>query len=212
MRHDIVAIENAQRRSVFHYRRHVAAEMNDQAVGNIVLANGGFSRSRFLRHQLEIFPELFWIRPGHGASLSSQRVHDEIRAIRAESCLGPAVPAIIQFAAAKQIRQPELLGDRGPKSFADETPNFDWRCLARMPINLDPSLYSDRAKILLERNRAAVSRQLDLSPSWSRRRAARETDFVRAGRRQIAAPIFGDECNPFDPSDHAARFQFDVDV
>src|SRR2546423_4668584 len=158
-------------------------EMNDQTTADIALTNRGFSGSGEFRYWLEIFPESFWVRPWDRPPLSSQRVNDEIRAIRAEPHFGPAVHAVVQFAAPEQIRQPELLGDCRAKSFAGETSNFDSGRLARVPINLDPRFQSHRAEILRERNPATVPRQLDLSPSWPRRCTTRKPHFVRAVRR-----------------------------
>ena len=75
-----------------------------------------------------------------------------------------------------------------------------------MAANLDPRFHSQRANIFCER----FSGQPDLSPSWPRWRAARETDFIRSVRGQIATPICRRERNPLDVLNRAVRFNFDL--
>src|SRR5437588_8439765 len=81
-----------------------------------VLANGRFSGANILRDRFEIFSQLFRIRPRNRAPLSSQRVHGEVCAVRAEAGLGPSVIAVVQLAAAEQVRQLKLLRDRRAES------------------------------------------------------------------------------------------------
>src|SRR5205807_30116 len=105
-----------------------------------VLANGRFSGANILRDRFEIFSQLFRIRPRNRAPLSSQRVHGEVCAVRAEAGLGPSVIAVVQLAAAEQVRQLKLLRDRRAESIPGETPNLERRRLADVTIDLDPRL------------------------------------------------------------------------
>src|SRR3954463_13990005 len=100
-------------------------KVNNQTRDKIVVAKRDLSRADILRYRREILPELFRIRPGNGPTLPAKRIDDKIRAICAQPGFRTGINAVVQFATAEQIRQAELLRDRGAETISRESANFD---------------------------------------------------------------------------------------
>src|ERR1700753_2786569 len=93
----VVTIEYAQGRTVVENGGDMAAEMDDETVGNILFSNRDFACLNVLSHGLQILPELFRVRPGNCPALPPQGVDDEVRAIGAEPGLRTVEGPVVQF-------------------------------------------------------------------------------------------------------------------
>ena len=145
MRDNVAAIEDAERRPVFHHGRDVTSEVNDQSAGDILVTDLRVARRDILRQWLEILSQLLRIRPGNETALPTQRIHHEVRAVGARSSLRSGIGAVAQFAAAKKIGQPKLLADHGAKTVAGKASNLDGRRLPNMTIDPNSRLQTNGA-------------------------------------------------------------------
>src|SRR6266567_1078215 len=86
----------------------------------------------------------FWVGPRNVQTLPAQCIDDEVRAIRTETCFRAGVESILQFPAAKQIRQTKLLADSCSEPRSCISAKFQGRCFADFAINYRASSQTQR--------------------------------------------------------------------
>src|SRR6266567_5239333 len=86
----------------------------------------------------------FWLGPRNVKTLPAQCIDDEVCAIRTETRFRTCVGSILQFSAAKQIRQAKLLADSCPKPCARKSTKLQGWCFADFAINYRASSQTQR--------------------------------------------------------------------
>ena len=114
-------------------------------------------------------------------TLPAQRIDDEVCAIGTETCFRASVGSILQFPAAKQIRQAKLLANSCPEPCSCVSAKFKGWCFADFAINHRASSQTQRPAM-----QPSIKEVVDFG-DWKIRIVRTDRDFVplRAGRRVL---------------------------